>query len=108
LVQKQGLEGIVLKRKDSIYEVGKRSQAWLKVINYQYDGVMITGLRKGEFGLLFSIQDGNSAGNMEFMPPAERKKLHRQLQVISEDENFTYIKQIKCHVKYLNLTKASI
>jgi DNA ligase 1 len=35
LVKEQGLEGIVLKRKDSHYEVGKRSQSWLKVINYQ-------------------------------------------------------------------------
>jgi DNA ligase-1 len=35
LVKAQSLEGIVLKRKDSRYEVGKRSQAWLKVINYQ-------------------------------------------------------------------------
>lgn len=35
LVKQQGLEGIVMKRKDSRYEVGKRSHSWLKVINYQ-------------------------------------------------------------------------
>jgi DNA ligase 1 len=67
LVRQQGLEGIVLKRKDSRYEIGKRSQAWLKVINYQYDDVMITGLRKGEFGLLLGFQDGKHAGIMEFI-----------------------------------------
>ncbi|WP_308128887.1 hypothetical protein [Bacillus sp. sid0103] len=33
LVRQQGLEGIELKHKDSRYEVGKRSHAWLKVIN---------------------------------------------------------------------------
>ncbi|MFZ7942759.1 hypothetical protein [Neobacillus sp. 19] len=37
LVRQQGLEGVVLKRMDSRYEVGKRSKAWLKVINYQFD-----------------------------------------------------------------------
>lgn len=33
LVKQQGLEGIVMKRKDSRYEVGKHSHSWLKVIN---------------------------------------------------------------------------
>lgn len=44
LVQQQGLEGVVLKRKDSQYEVGKRSKAWLKVINYQFEDVLISVL----------------------------------------------------------------
>ncbi|MBY0144327.1 ATP-dependent DNA ligase [Neobacillus niacini] len=106
LVQQQGLEGIVLKRKDSRYEVGKRSQSWLKVINYQYDDVMITGLRKGEFGLLLSFLDGKPAGIIEFMSPAELKALYRQKKIISEDENFIFIEPKKCKVKYRNLTKA--
>lgn len=42
LVCKQGLEGVVLKRKDSYYEVGKLSHSWIKVVNYQYDDVLIT------------------------------------------------------------------
>lgn len=45
-VKKQSLEGIVLKRKDSRYEVGKRSHLWLKVVNYQYTDVFIVGYRK--------------------------------------------------------------
>ena len=44
------------------------------VINYQYDDVMITGLRKGEFGLLLCFLDGKPAEVMEFMPPAEKMK----------------------------------
>ena len=36
LVMQQNLEGIILKRKDSKYEIGKRSHNWLKVINSKY------------------------------------------------------------------------
>lgn len=107
-VQQHGLEGIVLKRKDSRYEVGRRSNSWLKVINYlnyQYADVLITGLRKGDFGLLLTFLDGQPAGIMEFMPPAERKNLYRQHQVISEDDKFIFVEPIQCRVKYRNLTK---
>ncbi|MGM0900677.1 MAG: ATP-dependent DNA ligase [Bacillota bacterium] len=105
LVKQQGLEGIVLKRKDSRYEVGKRSQAWLKVINYQFEDVLITGFRKGEFGILLTFLDGKAAGIMEFMPPDARKELYRDQKVISEDNKFTFIEPVKCQVKYRNLTK---
>ncbi|MGG6362239.1 ATP-dependent DNA ligase [Peribacillus frigoritolerans] len=106
LVRQQGLEGIVLKRKDSHYEVGKRSQSWLKVINYQYTDVLITGLRKSEFGLLLSFLDGKPAGLMEFMSPAVRKNLHQRQKVVSENENLIFIEPIKCRVKYRNITKS--
>jgi DNA ligase 1 len=72
----------VLKRKNSRYEVGKRSQAWLKVINYQFNDVIITVLRKGDFGLLLSFLDGRRAAVMEFMPPEERKDLYKQMKII--------------------------
>lgn len=108
LVRQQGWEDIVLKRKESRYEVGKRSQAWLKVINYQYDDVMITGLRKGEFGLLLSFLDGRPAGIMEFMPPKERNALYGQLEVVSEDDKFTFIEPVQCRVKFRNITKAGL
>jgi DNA ligase-1 len=106
LVRQQGLEGIVLKRKDSRYEVGKRSNSWLKVINYQYDDVVITGIRKGKFGLLLTFLDGKPAGLMEFMPPAGRNQIYRRQQVISENDKFIFIEPIQCRVKYRNITKA--
>jgi hypothetical protein len=68
--------------------------------------VMITGLRKGEFGLLLSFLDCKPGGHMEFMAPAERENLYRIQQVVSEDDKFIYIEPIKCRVKYRNLTKA--
>ncbi len=108
LVRQQGLEGIVLKRKDSLYEVGKRSWVWLKVINYQYDDVVITGLRKGKFGLLLGFQGQTSRSNGENILPAERKKLYGVLEVVSDDDKFTFIEHIPCRVRYRNLTRTGL
>lgn len=105
LVKQQDLEGIVMKKADTTYQINKRSNDWLKVINYQYDTIQITGLRKGEFGLLLSFMDGKYAGIMEFVPPQERKQLYSMMKVLDENDKFKYIKPIECRVKYRNLTK---
>ena len=49
MIKQHELEGIVQKKADSRYQINKRSHDWLKVINYQYDNVYISGLRKDEF-----------------------------------------------------------
>ncbi|MDF9845405.1 ATP-dependent DNA ligase [Paenibacillus sp. PastF-1] len=49
-IEVRGMEGVVGKRKNSIYEIGRRSHAWQKVINWTYAEVYITGYRKQEFG----------------------------------------------------------
>lgn len=105
LIKQNELEGIVQKKADSPYEINKRSYSWLKVINYQYDDVYITGLRKDEFGVLLSFLDGKPAGLMEFMPPNDRKKLYSTNKVQSENDNYKFIKPVQCRVKYRNLTK---
>lgn len=113
LCQAQGLEGIVLKRKDSRYEISKRSKSWLKVINYQYTDVWIHGLRKGNFGWLLAFPDGQHAGIMELgVPPKNKKQLHAIAADLKcgEDEKFIYLtkESLKCHVKYRHLTKAGL
>jgi bifunctional non-homologous end joining protein LigD len=53
-----GLEGVVAKRRDSPYQAGARSRAWLKVKNHQAQEFVIggsvpgQGAREGEFGAL--------------------------------------------------------
>lgn len=74
LIKEQNLEGIVLKKKDSTYEIRKRSYSWLKVINYQYANVNVIGYRKGKFGWQLSYEDGRHAGVMELGVPKEEKK----------------------------------
>jgi DNA ligase 1 len=93
---KQALEGIVLKRKDSRYYTGKRSEDWLKVINYSYADVWVTGLNDDHKWLL-AFDDGKPAGTCEFAPPLARKAVHRRLEAGQP---------VKVRVKYRNLTKA--
>ncbi len=45
--QEAGLEGVLAKRRDSIYEPGRRSRAWLKVKNFRTQEVVIGGWRPG-------------------------------------------------------------
>ncbi|WP_096186250.1 ATP-dependent DNA ligase [Evansella halocellulosilytica] len=111
LVQQQGLEGIVMKESHSKYEINKRSRNWLKVITYQYADVAITGLRKKEFGVLLSSKDGQYMGLMEFMPPKARKEFYGQYKelIVDENDKFIYLTpEIKCKVKYRNLTKRGL
>ncbi|MFD4931855.1 hypothetical protein ACFWMS_23710 [Peribacillus butanolivorans] len=114
LVKQQGLEGIVQKKANSKYQIGKRSQEWRKVINYQYTDVVITGLRKDEFGFLLGIEDNNQikpAGIMEFVTPAARKQFYSQYQdlIVNENKKFIFLEpKIKCKVKFRNYTSAGL
>jgi ATP-dependent DNA ligase len=114
LVKQQGLEGIVQKKSNSKYQIGKRSHDWIKVINYQYTDAVITGLRKDEFGLLLGIEENNRikpAGIMEFVTPEARKQFYSQYQdlIVDENKKFIYLEpQIKCKVKFRNYTKAGL
>ncbi|RBW68082.1 hypothetical protein [Bacillus taeanensis] len=44
MVKEQELEGIVLKKEDSKYRPGTRSNNWIKIINYQHEHVYITSM----------------------------------------------------------------
>ena len=108
LVVQQSLEGIVMKKKDSRYAIGKRSHDWLKVINYQ--SVEIAGFRKSEFGWLLRFPDGKPAGVMEIGVPEEaRKAVYQLTKSVGSKEANNYVifnESPKCKVKYRALTKA--
>ena len=109
-IKAQSLEGIVLKRKDSRYEIGKRSHSWLKVINYQYADILVTGCRKKpkDFGWLLQFEDGRYAGIMELGVPAKEKAKVYRAPIINESDDFACIDPIRCRVKYRNLTKSGL
>jgi len=105
------LEGIVIKKSDSLYRKNKRSDAWLKVINYKYEPVFITKIKKDKFGAVLTFEDGRYAGIMEFVPPAERAALYNNIDKSKDakNENFYTLKSpIRCIVKYRNLTSQGL
>ncbi|MEH7748243.1 RNA ligase family protein [Neobacillus drentensis] len=107
-VLERDLEGIVLKKKDSKYEINRRSDNWLKVINYKYQDVLITGMLKKERSFLLSNLDNSEhIGVMEFMPIVERKKIFSVINNMqtNETDNFVRFKKgIPCNVKFRNWT----
>jgi DNA ligase-1 len=111
LIKQYDLEGIVQKLADSTYQINKRSHDWLKVINYKYENVYISGLRKDEFGVLLNFQNGKYAGLMEFMAPQGRKELYKKYKdfIVEENNKFVYLNpKLKARVKYRNLTKKGL
>ncbi len=46
----QGMEGVVAKRRDSVYEAGRRSQSWRKVKHVRTQEVVIGGWKEGQGG----------------------------------------------------------
>ncbi|MDQ1586083.1 MAG: bifunctional non-ous end joining protein LigD, partial [Actinomycetota bacterium] len=44
----QGLEGVVAKRRDSVYEPGRRGAAWIKAKHVRMQEVVIGGWKEGE------------------------------------------------------------
>lgn len=107
-VKDRELEGIVIKNPTSTYKINKRSENWLKVINYQYTQGLITGYRKDEFGLLLESFEGESWGVMEHMPLKTRKQFYQiaKMQNVTEDKKFVYLETpLPCKIRYRNVTK---
>lgn len=106
------MEGIVAKRKESVYASGQRSASWLKVINWTYVDVVLTGWRKDEFGWLVGVQEGKRirpAGVVELGVTApQRKAFYTAVRpyVTGEDKHNIYVQPlIRARVKIRNWTR---
>ncbi|WP_274363526.1 RNA ligase family protein [Paenibacillus thermotolerans] len=110
-VKTMGLEGIVSKKKHSVYQMDTRSAAWVKTKNYLYETVQIAGIRKGgKFGWLLQL-DGRYLGVMELTPLAARHAFAAIAPKIktSEDKHFVFVKPlIRCRVKFQCYTKKGL
>lgn len=114
-IRAKKLEGTVAKRKDSIYE-SRRSNSWLKLINWTYVNVYITGYRKGDFGWLAGVETKaggvRPAGIIEYgVSPTQKMAFYGVCQqiVIGEDAEYVYVQpRIKARVKIRNWTKAGM
>lgn len=116
-IESRGMEGVVGKRKNSLYETGRRSPAWQKVINWTYAEVFITGYRKEEFGWLTAIPSGTSgrlrpSGIIELgASPLHKKAFYgvaKQL-VKGEDKEFVHLEpRLRAKVRTRNWTKSGM
>jgi bifunctional non-homologous end joining protein LigD len=103
-------EGIVSKKKNSLWEEGKRSTQWLKYKNWKLVACFITAYEKsnGYFHIaVFKDTQTFPIGSVLFgFKPEEKASLLKIAKEnnISEDKQFIYLKPAIClQVKYLEL-----
>ncbi|WP_322972554.1 ATP-dependent DNA ligase [Pseudalkalibacillus salsuginis] len=96
VIKKANIEGMVAKYKNSVYQP-IRSSHWLKVINWQYTDVFITGYKKDQTGWLASIEEGHRmkpVGVIEYgASPNERKAFYHVSKslITHEDRQRVYL-----------------
>ncbi|MBY0088415.1 RNA ligase family protein [Brevibacillus brevis] len=105
------MEGIVAKKKDGRYHADKRTDDFVKIINYCYADVNISGWRKGDFGWLAHV-DGRTVGVIELgVPPTHKQAFFSVAKplITGEDRDFIYVQPlIKARVKFRNWTKSGM
>jgi DNA ligase D-like protein (predicted ligase) len=86
-VRQQGLEGIIGKRKDSFYEPGKRSGAWIKYRVNRGQELVIGGFVPGSHGLDSIIVGYYKGGDLVYVArvrngfvPASRRQVFEKLR----------------------------
>lgn len=104
----RNMEGIVAKLKDGRYHAGKRTNDFIKIINYSYTDVCIAGYRKGDFGWIAQV-NGRPAGIIKLGVPSTHQQafygVTKQL-IIGKDRDFVYVQpKIKARVKFRNWTR---
>ena len=127
VVSKEGIEGIIAKKKSGIYEPGVRSGNWLKIKRILTCDCVVFGCTRGQgergstFGaLVLGLYDGGTpvyVGKVGtgFSRPL-REELREQLSVLGEGKPLTGaesgVRWVKpgmvCEVAYMSVTKAGM
>ena len=130
VAMKQGLEGIMAKRADSIYEVGKRTPDWLKIKVNKRQEVVIAGFtvprktRKFFGALLLGVYDGDELVYVGHTGSGFNTKsleaIYQRLQPLVTNKSpfkkapktnmpATWVKpQLVCEIKFTEWTKERI
>ncbi len=116
-IEARAMEGVIGKRTNSVYETGRRSDNWRKVINWSYADDFITGYRKEEFGWLAAVPGPDNAkmrpaGIIELgANPMHKKAFYNVVKplITGEDRNFVYVEpRIRARVKMRNWTRSGM
>lgn len=118
-VKKRNLEGIIAKKKNSIYEINKRTDSWLKIKNLKreifYIGGYIEKEKNAVISLLLFEKKNNKFRYVGKVFMAKKNKLYKKIKEMKiekkplcpiEKENVLYINPIYlCEVEYLERTE---
>ncbi|WP_026485691.1 ATP-dependent DNA ligase [Caldanaerobius polysaccharolyticus] len=106
---KKGLEGVMAKKADSKYYIGKRSRLWLKLKHFITINAVIMGYRTDKIALILGLYDEN--GNLIPIGDCESGLSQRELSAfmhVAEDiktyseKNIQWIKPLLvCQVRFM-------
>ncbi len=121
IAEKQGLEGVVAKRKDSIYVFDKRTRDWIKIKNLLDEDFVVCGYIEKEKNVVSVVLGqykgralfykgrvtlGVSTKDFKLMRLAQRQDLPPVEITPSGIENAVWLKPaLVCTVQYMNKTK---
>ncbi len=113
IVKKENLEGIIAKKKDSLYFINTRCDNWLKIKNYQVESFLVGAYEDKENNYVITLYLGeyqnNSFSLVGKVNLAKKNPLYLKIKSISiekTDKDINYIKPtIKVLVKYIEMTK---
>lgn len=119
MVKKIGLEGIVAKKRKSIYLFGKRTSDWVKVKNIHVDNFIVHGYleKTNTYSLLLGKYKNNK---LKYVGKVSVNKSHEVIntlkkmkkinnQFVNFDEKATYIIPVKTvRIHYLERTKSDM
>ena len=121
-IKKNDLEGVIAKKKNSIYLINKRSENWIKIKNLKTEKFIVGGFIEKSESNTISLILGEIinkklyyVGNVVLGKRREfYKKIKNTLLIQNppfidlDDKKVTYIKPINiCYVKYLERTKSN-
>lgn len=120
-VKKRGLEGIVAKKIDSIYESNTRRNTWIKIKNWQEETFFIGGytidpkepmikLYLGEFinNKLFFVGKVMASKKLPIYKKVVKEKIKKTSPFIDFLEEINYINpKLTCEISYIERTKAN-
>jgi len=110
--KKHGLEGIIAKKNDSIYQINQRTKDWFKIKNMRLESFYIGGYKESKTHLSLLLIDQI---NKEYVGKVSISKTNPDYLLIKKiplnkkimfKEDFIHIKlRLTCFVEYMNRTK---
>ena len=105
-IKKIGLEGIVAKRKDSLYQISTRADDWLKIKNFKKDTFYIGGYTENENSPVISLALGELkreklyyVGNVSM---AKKNSLYQKIKMLKTRKLSTFCDYAKKDLNYIN------